>query len=177
MLAKRETPASPAPGTRVAATPASPDYEAARQHFVRHSEKLREQAILAEKLLDGLSRNASPTNPVILQQELRLRCAPGATSKTRFIVVNCLARTADVHFRTGHVHGLSAEVSASVRIEFDPECPRLGAGAEQEVEMLVGVAPGDGLPDTLEFGVDVLCEEQLLLKLWVRVALGDGGGQ
>jgi hypothetical protein len=153
----------------------SPDYEAARRHFVRHSVRLREQAILAERLLEGLAGPAKQTPPGALQHELRIQCARGATSGARFIVVNCLDRAVDVHFRPGRVHAVSPEQAAAIRLSFTPEQPRLESGAEQEVQLLVEVGGNEGLPDALELGVDVLGHEQLLLKLWVRIELHPGG--
>ena len=153
----------------------SPDYEAARRHFVQHSVRLREQAILAEKLLDGLAAHAAtPTMPVALTQELRIQCAPGSTSRARFIVANCFERTIDVRFHPGRIHGISPAQAAAVRLSFTPEQPRLEAGSEQQVQLLVEVDDGD-LPDVLELGVNVSGDEQILLKLWVRIELRPGG--
>ena len=152
----------------------SPDYEAARRHFVRHSERLREQAILAERLLDGLAGHAHQTTPVALQQELRVLCGPEDSSAARFVVANCLDRTVDVRFRPGQIHGLPPDQAASIGLWFDPEQPRLEPGAEQEVKLRVELANSDGLPDVLELGVDVLGNEQMLLKLWVRIERRQG---
>ena len=174
LLGSREA-APPAPKPPASKASSSPDYEAARRHFVRHSERLREQAILAERLLDGLTGSASRTTPVILQQELRVSCTEAGTSRARFVVVNCLERTVDVRFRPGRVHGLSAEQSALIHVSFNPEQPRLEPGAEQEVALLIEVDDADGLADVLELGVDVWGNEQLLLKLWVRIELRAGG--
>jgi hypothetical protein len=176
LLRSRETTPS-APEQPGGTASNSPDYEAARRHFVRHSERLREQAILAERLLDGLTGSANRTTPVILQQELRVPCTEAGTSRARFVVVNSLERTVDVHFRPGRVHGLSGEQAALIHFSFDPEQPRLEPGAEQEVALLVGIDDADGLADVLELGVDVWGNEQLLFKLWVRIELRAGGAE
>jgi hypothetical protein len=152
----------------------SPDYEAARRHFVRHSERLREQAILAERLLDRLAgpEEEEPRTP--LQQTLRIQAAPGDTSGARFIVANARDRVAHVRFITGHVHGLTREESSSMRITFEPDQPRLDPGGELEVRVAVDVPAGLADREFLEFGVDVMSDEQRLLKLWVRVELREG---
>jgi len=124
-----------------------------------------------------LTGSANRTTPVILQQELRVPCTEAGTSRARFVVVNGLERTVDVRFRPGRVHGLSGEQSALIHLSFDPEQPRLEPGAEQEVALLVGIDDADGLADVLELGVDVWGNEQLLLKLWVRIELRAGGAE
>ena len=175
LLGSRAAAPAPQQPSRTAKS-TSTDYEAARRHFVRHSERLREQAILAERLLDGWAGQANQP-PVVLQQELRVQCAPGATSGARFVVVNCLDQTVDVRFRPGHVHGVSAEQATSVHLSFTPEQPRLEPGAERDVQLLVEVDGSDGLPDVLELGVDISGNERMLLKLWVRIELRPGGAE
>jgi hypothetical protein len=175
LVAERErATAVPSLNADQAPTPSLPDYEAARRHFIRHSERLREQAILTEKLLDGLAKQLETSTPAVLQEELRIQCLPGQSSSARFIVVNCLPRAVDVQFRPGHVHGAPLDTPAAVRVAFDPETPRLEPGAERLVRITVHPRDGGDLPNPLEFGVDVLGAEQLLLKLWVRVELRPG---
>jgi hypothetical protein len=169
-------PESPRPAT-VAAKPSGSNYEAARRHFVQYSERLREQAMLTEHLLDGLTGHASRTALMLLQHQLRVQCGPGETSAARFVVVNGLDQPADVRFRPGRVHGLSTEQAASVHISFEPDHPHLQAGAEREVQLQVDLRDADGLPDALELGVDVLGNEHMLLKLWVRIELRRGGAK
>jgi hypothetical protein len=152
----------------------SPDYEAARRHFVRHSEQVREQAMLAERLLDGLAGPLNSTVPVVLQRELRVQCPLGASSGARFVVVNRLEHSIHVRFRPGRVHGLSEEQSAGIHLSFTPG-PPLEPGAEREVQLRVQVDGGQRLPDVLDIGVDVMGDEQMLLKLWVRIELCQGG--
>ena len=178
LLAARAEPEphDPTPPPIPAAARSAPDYEAARKHFVRHSEKLREQAILAERLLDGLAGQSVRT-PSPLQHELRVQCARRATSAARFIVVNCLDNAVDVHFRPGPFHGLSSEQAASIHLSFSPAQPRLEPGAQQEMQLFVDLRDADGLPDVLEVGVDVLGGEQLLLKLWARIELRQEGAR
>ena len=166
------TPPAPVPPTDTPTTTAS--YEAARKHFVRHAERLREQALLTERLLDGLSGEARRT-PAILQQELRVQCRPGATSAGRFIVANCLAQPVDVRFRTGHFHRLSPGQAASAHLSFSPSAPRLEPSTEQEIDVQVDLRATDDLPEFLEVGVDVLGGDELLLKLWVRIEVRQGG--
>jgi hypothetical protein len=145
------------------------EYEAARRHFIRHSEKLREQAQLADRLLDGFARSNHTIHPRIRQHELRLRCAVGGTSGARFVVANSLGRAATVRFRAGRVHAASPEQAAAVHLTFDPGSPRLEPGEEREVQLSVELAAVTELPAVLEAGVDVLADEQLLLKMWVRI--------
>lgn len=168
-------PIEPQPSIPTAA-PKSPDYEAARKHFVQHSERLREQAMLAERLLDGLAGQTARA-PTVLQHELRIQCAPGAASAARFVVVNCLPQPVEVLFRPGRFHGLSTEQASSLRMSFSPAQPRLEPGAEQEVQLLIDLAGSYGLPDVIEVGVDVLGDEQMLLKLWARIELRQGGSE
>jgi hypothetical protein len=158
-------------------TSSLPDYEQARRHFVRHSERLREQAILAEKLLDGLAGRTAVAPPVILQHEVRVQCAPGGTSAARFVVVNCLKQQVDVRFQSRHVHGLPAEEAESVRLSFNPDHPRLERGAELEVQLLVSLSDTARLPHELEIGVDVCGNELTLLKLWVRIEVRGRGAR
>jgi hypothetical protein len=173
--AATDRPAPPIPPVAPIA-PASPDYEAARKHFVRHSERLREQALLAERLLDGLAGQVRRT-PAVLQHELRVQCPPRGTSAARFVVVNCLEQPVDVHFRTGRFHGLSAEQAATIHLSFSPAQPHLEPGAEKEVQLQVDLQGSGRLPDVLEVGVDVLGGEEMLLKIWARIELRQEGAE
>ena len=175
LIVERTAAQRSAPPTAAAPSSSSPDYEAARQLFVRHATKLREQAILADKLLDGYTRQASAPVAQQLHRELRIRCSPGYASTARFVVINCLTRAVDLHFRVGHVHGVLPAASALVRVEFDPAQPRLEPGAECDVRIRVELPEDCGLPDPFELGVDVLGDELLLVKLWVHVQQRPGG--
>ena len=174
LLGSRDAaPAGRAPGPP--STTPSADYETARRHFVRHSERLREQAILAERLLDRLAGTSGQEHRSVLQQTVRIQSAPGQRSGARFVVVNGLDREAHVRFIAGQVHGLSRDESSSVRITFDPAEPRIEPGGERDVQIVVDVPEGMAGREFLEFGVDVISDEQRLLKLWVRVDLRAGG--
>ena len=141
-------------------------YETARQHFVRHSERLREQAMLAERLLDRLSASKAALPP--LRQELHIDCAPGGRSEAPFVVANGLRDAADVHFRPGRVHGLP-HGTEPFAVRFDPERIRLEPGAERTVQLSLELPRTEQLPAQLECGVDVLGGEHVLLKLWIQV--------
>jgi hypothetical protein len=164
-----QVPPSPAAGE--AATPKPSAYEAARRHFVQHAEKLREQAILAERLLDGLTRDGERATVVALQHEVHVACLPGERSATTFALVNRLQRTVDVHFRPGRVHELPPGQNGVVELSFVPQEPRLAPGETVDVQLLLDVRDNDILPGALNLGVDVLGDDQLLSKLWVRIEL------
>jgi hypothetical protein len=174
-LLGRDCPVPAPAGETANATPpvAAPDYEAAREHFVRHSERLREQAALAERLLDGLVRN-SAARAAPLQHELRVAAAAGTTVTANFLVVNSVDRPTEVRFQRGRVHGLSVAAAATVVVTFNPEQPHLAAGAEQVVELRIELPDASVLPNPLEFGVDVLGDNLLLFKLWVCVVPSGG---
>jgi hypothetical protein len=149
--------------------PASP-YETARRHFVQHAEKLREQAILAEKLLAGLVESRDePSTP--LRQEMRMQAAAGTTSYARFIIVNRLERTAQTLVRLHRIHGLPDAASSRLGVEFEPSRCALEPGEEREVIVSVCVPDAADLPDLIRLDVDVLDGSQLLYKLWVSVDL------
>jgi hypothetical protein len=161
------------PGADVAAIgPArrAPDYETARRHFVQHATRLREQTILAERLLDGLVGSVAQAHPARLPEDVIVRCAPGSTSRARFVVANHFGQSLSVRLVPGRLHGLSAPQAAAVQIGFEPEQLQLSPGAEREVEISIEVKPDEALPDVIELGVDVLGNEQVLLKQWVRIA-------
>ena len=153
------------------AVASTPDYESVRRHFVRHSERVREQAILAERLLDGLAGSETRHKPGILQHEVRVRCSPGSTSAARFVVVNCLDTAVDLQFVPAHLHRVSIEQGAAIDLAFNPASPHLEPGAEQVVQLLVTLAGSHDLPAVVELGVDVRGAGQLLLKQWVRIEI------
>ncbi len=173
---RQSTAETPKPTVPVAIAAPSSDYEAARRHFVQHSQRLREQAILTDKLLDGFAAHADHAKPAILQHELRVQCAPGTTSGARFVVVNCLDRTANVRFRPGRVHSLSIETAEDIHLSFRPCELRLEPEGECEVQLLITLPARDDLPSAFDLGVDVLGNEQVLLKQWVHIEVHPGGG-
>jgi hypothetical protein len=152
--------------------PRGADYETARRHFVRHSQRLREQATLAERLLDGLVRHEQQT-PAPLQRELCVTCPAGGSSRAPFIVVNALERDVTVAFRIGRLHG---PARVAMRVSVDPPSLALPRGDEARVAAVVGV-PGDArVGMQAELGVDVLGDERLLMKLWLQIAVGASEG-
>jgi len=163
---------APVVGGMPADGPRGADYETARRHFVRHSQRLREQAMLAERLLDGLVRHEQQT-PAPLHRELRVMCAAGASVRAPFIVVNALERDVTVTFRIGRLHGAER---IPIRVSVDPPSLALPRGDEGTVAAVVSV-PADaqvGMPG--ELGVDVLGDERLLMKLWLQIVVGASEG-
>jgi hypothetical protein len=158
----------PAPS---AATAEARGYEELRRHFVPYAEQLRQQALLTEKLLNGFMYESKRPAPAVLQQEIRIQASPGTQSGARFAVLNSLDHPAEVSFRTGRVHGLSEQQRDALRIQFEPERPRLGPNEEKWIHVRVDVADREGLPERIETGVDLLGEDRLLLKLWIQVEL------
>jgi hypothetical protein len=167
LLALPEGPSRTAVAAAVP-TPVSPDYEDARRHFIEHSQRLREQALLAERLLGSLARRDTASTPAPLQRELRIECARRSTSAARFEIVNCLDHAVDVRFRVGHLHGVAAPLPDGA-VSFDPIAPRLESGAEQAVRLAVDLGEYRDGADAFEFGVDVLGGDRVFSKLWVRI--------
>jgi hypothetical protein len=176
LLAPSESlvPAAPAdpPAIEMLRQPDHENYEAARKHFVQHAERLREQALLAERLLEGFARTEAANGRSPLHRELTLACVRGGTSGTRFIVGNSLRQPVTVGFHVGRIHGYERP-SASEIVTFDPPAPRLSVGDEQVVRVVVDLRQHDIAGDAFEFGVDVLGDERLLVRLWIRVRVTD----
>ena len=165
------TPKAPAPPARqpplalTAGTSTPPDYDRMRRHFVQHAQRLREQALLTERLLDrfGVGRTAP------LQHELRIQCEAGRTAGARFLLVNSLDEPVVVTFRQGRVHGSSQE-TFPVHVTFDPASPSMRAGEEREIHVTVETQASIDDPN-LDLGIDVLGNERLLIKLWLHLEL------
>jgi hypothetical protein len=149
----------------------SPDYEAARRHFVDHSRKLREQALLAERLLDGLVSRDTARTPA-LQSEVTVTCPRHGSSGARFAVANRLDHPIDVRFRVAHIQG-RADPSETAVVSFEPATPRLDTGEEAVVRLLVDLSGVRDAGHTLDVAVDVVGGERLLFKLWVRIDVRD----
>ena len=163
---------APVVGGTPADAPRGADYETARRHFVRHSQRLREQAMLAERLLDGLVRHEQQT-PAPLQRELHVMCPAGASVLAPFIVVNALERDVTVTFRIGRLHGPER---VAMRVSIDPPSLGLPRGDEATMAAVVSV-PGDARVGMQgELGVDVLGDERLLMKLWLQIVAGASEG-
>jgi hypothetical protein len=158
----------------ISVAPAAPspagNYEAARRHFVDHARRLREQAMLTERLLANFARRQGVTLPAPVVHELSIVCAPGSQGSTRFVLVNTFDRTIAVHFRVERSHGISP-VALSDKVSFDPPNPRLEPGREKTVRLCVDLQQWTPATDALEFAVDALSDDRLLLKLWVRVQI------
>jgi hypothetical protein len=152
------------------------DYERARRHFVDHSRRLREQAILAERLLEAFVRRQDTTPPSALQHELRMMCARGSTASADFIVVNREASAMDVRFDAARSRGRDAdgtEIEDGIRIasalSFDPATVHLLPGQEAVVRLSLDLRGDVGRAHTLDVAVDVRGGDRLLLRLWIHV--------
>ena len=159
---------APPPAIELLRQPGHENYEAARKHFVQHAERLREQALLAERLLEGFARTEGANGRSPLHRELALECVRGGTSETRFIVSNSFRHPITVGFHVGRIHGCERPDASGI-VTFDPATPRLAEGAEQVVQVTIDLRQHDIAADAFEFGVDVLGDEQLLVRLWARV--------
>jgi hypothetical protein len=171
---KSNPPADSPPSQPAPETSPEPRYEELRRHFVPYAEKLRQQALLTERLLNGFVAESKRPAPAVLQQEIRIQASPGAQSGARFVVMNSLDHATAVSFRMGRIHGLSDQHRDALRIEFDPEKPQLGPNEERSIHVRVDVANVQDLPERIEIGVDLLGGDRLLLKLWIQVELRTG---
>jgi hypothetical protein len=174
LLAPAQSPsesaaATPAP-VRPAMEPAkSVDYEAARRHFTDHARRLREQADLAERLLEGFVRRQSAAPPTSLQHEVTVTGERGSTTGASFVVVNRDEQPIDVTFHVDD-RQRSVEAAAVARsLAFDPPAPRLMPGQEAVVQLSLSLRDYQAAQDLIEMGVDVRNENRLLVRLWVRV--------
>ena len=164
-------PSDPPPDPAKPLPPRGVNYETARKHFADHAQRLREQAILSERLLDGLvkrhgTKEETPIG-VLLARELAIDCQRGGESVIRFVVVNSLDRAVTLRFRVGRPHGAFSQPLEDV-VSFDPPAPRLEAGGQETVRLAVDLRGQPHTAGAFEFGVDVLGDERLLVKLWVR---------
>jgi hypothetical protein len=173
LFSPRSSPASAAPDpSRPPIEPAPEvDYETARRHFADHGRRLREQAILADHLLERFVRPQSMAPPTSLQQQLAVTCARGSTTSTRFVVVNREEREMTVRFDASQCLGIPAPADTDLRacLSFDPPTPRLRAGEETVVRLSLDLTSYEGRGGVIELGVDVRNEQRLLVRLWIRV--------
>jgi hypothetical protein len=168
-----DQPAGPTPAAVAApVAPPFPDYDRVRRHFVQDSQRLRNQALLTERLLDGF---AGISRMAPLQHELRIRCEAGHRAGARFVLVNSLDHAVRVTFRRGRVHA-SADETSSVRVAFDPEHPWMDAHEEREIRVSVDLPASIQAPH-LDLGIDVLGNERLLIKVWLRLELQAGSAR
>lgn len=157
------------------APPRDANYEAARKHFVEHAQRLREQAILAERLLDGFIDGQRTPATTLSPRELTIHCTRGGSASAWFVVVNSVDRQVAVSFRVGRIHGADENVPIPDLVSFDPPAPCVGPGQERVVRLSIDLEDHADL-DTLEFGVDIAGDDRLLAKLWVRVQTSAQGG-
>ena len=174
LLAPAHTPSRPVTGTTPPAPPAvelgrSVDYEAARRHFTDHARRLREQADLAERLLEGFVRRQSAAPPASLQHELALTGKPGSTTSASFVVINRDDEPIDVRFHLSDTQLAGDEAAVAQSLSFDPPTPRLMPGQEAVVRLSVSLDDHHAPHGLIEMGVDVRSEHRLLLRLWIRV--------
>ena len=158
--------------TRAAAAPVvdmprDADYEAARRHFVEHGRRLREQALLAERLLDGFVRHQSETRP--LQHELRLTATRGSSAGGSFVVVNTDETPTDVRFLVRATARADGVAAVEQSISFDPASMRLQPGEESVVRLSLSLRDYREQRDVLEMSVDVCSDVRLLVRLWICV--------
>lgn len=178
LLAPAQPPSPSAIGTPHRNAPARPlegnvDYEAARRHFTEHARHLREQAVLAERLLEGFVRRQSAAAPTSLQHELVLQGERGSTTSTSFVVVNCGDAPIDVRFEVcGTPRGID-EAAVAQSISFDPPSPRLMPGQEALVQLALSLQDYHASPGLIELGVDVRSEDSLLVRLWIRLRVNE----
>lgn len=153
------------------ATPHIERYEELKRHFVPYAEQLRRQSLLTDQLLHGFLAESRASEPATLQQEIRIQYTPGTPSGARFVVANLLGTTTKLQFRIGRVHGLPLEHQSAIRLRFQPDQPRLDPKEERAVEVSVDVENLPDFPEKVDVGVDVLGDERLLLKLWIRIEI------
>jgi hypothetical protein len=152
------------------------DYETARRHFVDHGRRLREQAFLAERLLDAFVRRQDTAPAVASQSELTVRCAREAIASADFFVVNREGSALDVRFDAFPPSGCDGDgadaeesaISAS-RLSFDPSTIQLAPGQEAVVRLTVDLRGYRGQAGKRDVGVDIRGNERLLVRLWIHV--------
>jgi len=143
------------------------DYETARQHFADHGRRLREQAILAERLLGSFVERQSSASSTSLQHELTVTGPAGSVASTRFVAVNREGRPIEVRFvPDGSCRDGEATDIAS-RLSFAPPTPRLFPDEEVVVTVSVDMSSVSGPRHTV--GVDVRADDRLLVRLWVSL--------
>jgi len=148
----------------------SANYESARRHFVEHAQRLREQAILTERLLDGLSGHHGAAAAALPVRELNVPCARGGEASVCFALVNTFDHAIDVQFRTKHGN-TPLPIPVNDVMSFQPPNPRLEPGQDEIVRLSVDVRQWTPAVPAFDIVVDVLGNERLLLRLVVRVQI------
>lgn len=167
-------PAAP-PAVRLPSGPSSdrPDYERARKHFVEHAQRLREQAILAEKLLAGFV--GEQTAAADLRRELTLPASDGPVRTLQFVLVNTLPRAMAITFRVRAARDAEGRNAWRHGLAFEPAAPHLAAGEEVVVRLQLDTrrVPLPERPDTVI--VDVFGNDRPVVSLWISVAPEEHG--
>jgi hypothetical protein len=161
--ARRTTAERPANAVPLPAPGSETRYERARRLFADEEKRLRQQALLTERVVDELrARDGSAAAPRGSQETLLLRAAVGRPAIGRFRLANRFARRMHVELSasglgrrdgTGDVLGaviitpseiaLDPGADHVVRVAIEPDVggPPLGAGTSVEAEV---VARADG---------------------------------
>jgi hypothetical protein len=158
-----EHPIDTVPAARTA------DYETARRHFVDHGRRLREQALLAERLLEAFVRRQSSASPLSLRDELPLTCVRGGTAAIDFIVVNREPGRMRVRFDLGAARPEVASFDLRACLSFDPPAPCLQPGAEVIVRCVLDLRSCALPAGDFDVDVDVRGDDRLLVKLWLHL--------
>lgn len=167
-LPPRLTPASPTPD------PGAPLYQKARDHFARHEQRLREEAAVTDRLLDGLrQQHPAPSVPAAPPQlSLDLRGSPHTPATGRFVVSNDLRRPARLSFRPSEATLSGTDRALWVPLTLDPPRPTLGPGARQTLTLRIDPTPLGGAPgQQVSLDLDVLADDTVVLKVWVTLTL------
>ena len=66
------------------------------------------------------------------------------------------------------------DAQSDFKITFHPVTPRLDPGEERMIDFTVEIKSAAALPEHLEVGVDILGDNNLLLKLWIFIEIRNG---
>ncbi len=151
-------------------------YSTARDHFAKAEKRLAEEARVTDRLLDGLradtTSSAGRRADAVAQQQVVVQAPIDQVASGRFDVTNGLGRTARLSFRPSETRRLGTDDAAWVPIAFDPPRPTLDPDARVRVTMRVDGRALHGQPgETLELDVDVLADDEPVLKVWMEIRL------
>jgi hypothetical protein len=153
------------------------EYDEVRALFREREQSLRRQEQLVDRILDQLRSGEDVrelSEPVPLQQSLRLVCPVGGATAGRFVVENGSSEPAHVHFEVQPLRGAPTGFARSAAVEFEPGALHLrkGQASVVSVEIDSREIPLRG-GDRLELPVVMRADTGILGRLWIELVLVD----
>lgn len=150
-------------------------YERVRELFRKRERDLRKEELVVDGILAKMRSGQSPAsdNPVApLQQNLRLLCSAGGSSRGKFIVANETQRDCRVRFRLGRLRGGAPNWLDSIAFRFSPNALEVSPGGTLVAELAVDLSRCPAVAgDRLELPIDLHSDETRLGRLWLEVVV------